>query len=78
MRFSLFVASALAAGAFGCGLEASPANVDRLLRHRALQRDVGEPLYTLEFSDGTTRQVTDGERWELKRVGHLVPLKSPG
>jgi leucyl aminopeptidase len=68
MRVSTIVTAAFAATALSCHLEASPEHVDRLLRYRSVTADDGEPLYTLEFSDGTTRQVTDEERWALKRA----------
>ncbi|KAH7310687.1 hypothetical protein B0I35DRAFT_514712 [Stachybotrys elegans] len=66
MRSSAILLPALAATAFACNLESSP-NVDRFIRLRAVSPE-SEPLYTLEFEDGSTRQVTDDERWELKRA----------
>ncbi|KAH7014221.1 uncharacterized protein B0I36DRAFT_255752 [Microdochium trichocladiopsis] len=41
--------------------------VDRFVKLRAEPLE-GEPMYTLEFADGTTRQVTEDEKWALKRA----------
>jgi leucyl aminopeptidase len=67
MRSSAFLVSAFAAAALACHLEATPEKLDHFIRHRSTAKD-SEPLYTLEFADGTTRQVTDDERWALKRA----------
>ncbi|KXJ87517.1 hypothetical protein Micbo1qcDRAFT_124669 [Microdochium bolleyi] len=50
-----------------CSFETHPSLVDRFVKLRAEPLE-GEPMYTLEFADGTTRQVTDDERWALKRA----------
>jgi leucyl aminopeptidase len=68
MRSSAILASAFAATALACNLESSPSNADHFIRYRSATPKDSEPLYTLEFSDGTTRQVTDDERWALKRA----------
>lgn len=67
MRFSATLATAFAATAMACSFETHPSLVDRFVKLRSQPLE-GEPMYTLEFSDGTTRQVTDDERWALKRV----------
>lgn len=68
MRSSTILVPAFAAAALACNLESPPSNADHFIRYRSTAKG-SEPLYTLEFADGTTRQVTDDERWALKRVG---------
>ncbi|KEY64543.1 hypothetical protein S7711_03609 [Stachybotrys chartarum IBT 7711] len=68
MRSSTFLLSALAAAVYACNLENSPELVDHFVKIRTVAATDAEPLYTLEFADGTTRQVTDDERWALKRA----------
>ena len=67
MRFSATLTVAFAATAMACNFEQNPAMVDRFVKLRSEPLE-GEPMYTLEFSDGTTRQVTEDEKWALKRV----------
>jgi bacterial leucyl aminopeptidase len=67
MRCSATLLFAFAAAALACNFEASPDTVDNFIRLRSTDKST-EPLYTLEFADGSTRQVTDDERWALKRV----------
>jgi bacterial leucyl aminopeptidase len=67
MRSNALLVSAFAASSLACFLESSPAEVDFFIRRR-LAEPADEPLYTLEFSDGTTRQVTEADKWDIKRV----------
>lgn len=71
MRFSATLTAAFAATAMACSFEQNPAMVDRFVKLRSAPLE-GEPMYTLEFSDGTTRQVTEDEKWALKRVSTLT------
>jgi leucyl aminopeptidase len=67
MRYSALLVPVFAASSLACHLEADTAKIDHFIRHRSTPGE-NEPLYTLEFADGTTRQVTDAERWDLKRA----------
>ncbi|KAI9152251.1 putative leucine aminopeptidase 1 [Paramyrothecium foliicola] len=68
MRTSAIILTALAATGLACNLESSPKGKDHFIRYRSTGPKDSEPLYTLEFADGSTRQVTDDERWALKRA----------
>ncbi|VUC36497.1 unnamed protein product [Clonostachys rosea] len=67
MRSSALLIPTIASTALSCFLEVVPDGVDNFIRHTLKERN-DEPLYTLEFSDGTRRQVTDDERWEIKQA----------